>query len=131
MRHRTSKVSVEDSPGKVQSTHCILGDSRRQVGDKGDISVELIVRPKATHNTLADTGGPSWRQVGGKRRTMQLRASTAYWEMLVDKWEASAAKASRATRPRGPEHRQDIWKVQAQRPRSYSHLETVGDERKR
>ena len=71
------------------------------MGDKGDISVELIGGHKCrincaaqnTHNTLADTRGPSWRQAGGKRRTMQLRASTAYWETLVDKWEASAAQS--------------------------------------
>ena len=31
-----------------------------------------------------------------------------------------------ATRPRGPEHRQDIWKVQAKRPRSYSTLGNRG-----
>ena len=63
--------------------------SGRQAGHKCRINCAA----KNTHNTLADTGGPSWRQVGGKRRTMQLRASTAYWETLVDKWEASAAQS--------------------------------------
>ena len=64
------------------------------MGDKGDISVELIVRPKTPTILLQTQGGPvSWRQVGGKRRTMQLRASTAYCETLVDKWEASAAQS--------------------------------------
>ena len=62
------------------------------MGDKGDMSVELIVRPKTPTILLQTQGGPvgdKW----GKRRTMQLRASTAYWEMLVDKSEASAAQS--------------------------------------
>ena len=136
-----------------------LEASGRQAGHKC-----RIVRPKTSTILLQTRGGASWRQMGGKRRTMQLRASTAYWETLVDKWEASAepcglkhpesicrwetagsqvgdrqaglesAGSARqgvgkcgATWPRGPEHRQDIWKVQTKRPRSYSTLGNRGE----
>ena len=83
--------------------------------------------------------------MGGKRRTMQLKASTAYWETLVDKWEASAAQSiqrafadgkqlgakletagksgiSRICKTRG----RQVWSHAAQRPRaSTRHLESA------
>ena len=70
------------------------------------------MQPKASreHLQMGNSWEPSWRQAGksGISRICKTRGRRV-------------GKCG-ATRPRGPEHRQDIWKVQAKRPRSYSTL---------
>ena len=82
------------------------------VGDKRETSVESgsPENPKHTARQLETSAG----QVGDKCRTMQLRASTAYWETSGRQLQNHGAQSTRSASHSGPGHLQstgDKWEI--------------------
>ena len=88
----------------AQSAHSMLGNSGRQAGNKRETSVESggPENPKHTARQSETSGG----QVGDKCRTMQLRASTAYWETSGRQLQNHGAQSTRSASHSGPGHLQ-------------------------